>query len=270
MILEFIGVSSGGNEMILTVIGSCANQISNREGVALVVENNSDNILIDCGPGIVAAFGRCYRKTSEINNLFITHVHGDHISGFPYFVWNRNFECMGKTPPSDLHVYGERETISLAHHMLLHCYPELAFPFKVIYHEINAGDFFNCGTIKIETVRAIHAVPCLSCIIECDNKKLVYTSDTLYNDALKSKSQNADMLVHEGMMPKSMDTLANKVKHSTAFSAGKFANNINAKQMLLVHIAPGILGKEKILFDEAEMNYKGFVSIPYDGSIYKI
>jgi len=263
-------VKKGGKTMILTVIGSCANQISNREGVSLFVENGYDNLLIDCGPGIVAAFGRCCRRTSEVKNLLLTHVHGDHIAGFPYFVWNRNFECMGSTPPEDLHVYGERETVSLAKHMLEHCYPELAFPFKVIYHEIKAGDTFSSGTLNIETICANHAVPCVSCVINCGGKKLVYTSDTLYNEILIDKAEYADVLVHEGMMPKSMEPLANKVKHSTAFMAGKFAYDVKAKQMLMVHIAPSLLGKESILIEEAASNYQGPISIPCDGSVYMV
>jgi len=118
--------------MIITVLGSCANQISNREGVSILFEDGNDNLLVDCGPGIVAAFGRACRKTSDINNLLLTHVHGDHISGFAYFVWNRNFERMGAEPANDLHVYGAKDTLSLAEFSLKHSYPELNFPFKII------------------------------------------------------------------------------------------------------------------------------------------
>lgn len=269
MIQEFVG-DKGGKMMILTVVGSCANQISNREGVSLFIEDGGDNLLIDCGPGIVAAFGRCCRRTSEVKNLLLTHVHGDHIAGFPYFVWNRNFECMGSMPPEDLHVFGEKETVSLAKHMLEKCYPELVFPFKVIYHEIDAEDMFNCGILNIETVGADHAVPCVSCVVKSEEKKLVYSSDTLYNENLLEIAKNADILIHEGMMPKTMDSLANKVKHSTAFFAGKFARDINAKQMLMVHIAPSLLGKERTLIEEAAFNYQEAISIPYDGSVYKV
>lgn len=254
--------------MILTVLGSCANQISNREGVALLMENGNDNLLIDCGPGIVAAFGRCNRKTSDVNNLLLTHVHGDHIAGFPYFVWNRNFECMGSTPPGDLHVYGEHETIEFAQFTLSHCYPELTFPFNVIYHKIEADNTFCCGEIEIICIRANHTVPCISCIIKSNNSKIVYSSDTLYNNALSKYSGEADILVHEGMMINSMEELSNRVKHSTAGSAGKFASAISAKQLVLVHVAPGLLGKETLLLQETSSHYHGPISIPHDGSVY--
>lgn len=256
--------------MIMTVLGSCANQIANREGVALLIEKDNENLLIDCGPGIVAAFGRVHRKTSEVTNLLLTHVHGDHIAGFPYFVWNRNFECMGQNPPADLHVYGEKNTIDVAKNMIEKCYPELRFPFSVVYHIVNPRESIFLGKMTIDIVRADHAVPCISCVIKCDNKKLVYTSDSLYNTALEDYAYEADVLVHEGMMVKAMDALANRVKHSTSFMAGKFAYTTKAKQLILVHIAPALIGSEKVLLEEAAETYNGPISIPFDGSVYNI
>ena len=256
--------------MNVTVLGSCANQIANREGVSILVENKSDNLLIDCGPGIVAAFGRANRKTSDINNVLLTHVHGDHISGFAYFVWNRNFERMGAAPAEDLHVYGQKDTIECAKHLLAHCYPELKFPFAVIYHEIDAEFVFDCGELNIKTVPAQHTVPCVSCIITANNKKFVYTSDTIPNANLKEGAQNADILIHEGMMPQAMSALAERVKHSLAGQAGEFAKEVNAKQLILVHVAPGLLGKEGMLMEEAAEYYEGPICVPFDGTVFKV
>lgn len=257
--------------MIVSVLGSCANQISNREGVAILVENANDNLLIDCGPGIVAAFGRACRRTSDVNNLLITHVHGDHISGFAYFVWNRNFERMGGEPAADLNVYGSKEALALAKYSLEHSYPELKFPFNVIYREISVDEVehFDCGTLSVDTVPANHAVPCISCSILCVGKRLVYTSDTLPNEGLKVYDC-PDLLIHEGMMINTMSQLSSKVKHSLAAQAGTFASQVKAKQLALVHVAPGLLGKESVLLNEAAAEYTGAISIPFDGTVYKI
>ena len=259
--------------MNITVLGSCANQISDREGVSLLVENTRDNLLIDCGPGIVAALGRARRKASDIKNVLLTHVHGDHISGFAYFVWNRNFERMGMDPPQDVHVYGLHDTIALAKYMLEHCYPELTFPFKVIYHELNVANEsqeIKIGGLGLTIIEATHTVPCISCIINSGNKKLVYSSDTLPNEKLAKFAGEADILIHEGMMTDQMAPLAARVKHSMASQAGEFATLAHARQLLLVHVAPGLLGSEKVLLTEAAKKYKGPISVPYDGSVYLI
>lgn len=259
--------------MEITVLGSCANQISDREGVSLLVENAGDNLLIDCGPGIVAALGRARRKASDINNVLLTHVHGDHISGFAYFIWNRNFERMGMEPPQDVHVYGLQDTITLAKFMLEHCYPELTFPFKVIYHELNvskASQVIIIGGMSLTAIEAFHTVPCLSCVIKTDDKKFVYSSDTLPSEKLAIFASDADLLIHEGMMVDQMAQLAARVKHSMASQAGSFASMVKAKQLVLVHIAPVLLGKEKTLLAEAAEKYNGPISIPFDGTVYSI
>jgi len=255
--------------MIVTIIGSCANQIANREGVSILVEQGNENVLIDAGPGIVAALGRAGRNASDITNIILTHVHGDHITGFPYFVWNRNFERMGKTPASDLNVYGQEDVIEYAMFSLQHAYPELTFPFKVHFHTIREDETIELGCdMKVITTPAVHAVPCISCVIHSGDKKVVYSSDTLLSEKLVYLSMETDMLIHEGMMPNEMRELAAKVKHSLASDAGVFAKRVNAKQLALVHIAPGMIGHESVLLSEARERYFGPISIPHDGSVY--
>lgn len=56
------------------------------------------------GPGIVAAFARANRSTADINHILLTHTHGDHVAGFPYFVWHRHFERLGQPSPAGMRV----------------------------------------------------------------------------------------------------------------------------------------------------------------------
>ncbi len=68
-----------------------------------------------------------------------------------------------------------------------------------------------------------------------DNKKMVYSSDTIPTATLEAVSSSADLLVFEGMMDNRLEGLANKVKHSTAKQAGKTVdtNDIPADLTLL-------------------------------------
>ena len=156
---------------------------------------------------------------------------------------------MGAEPANDLHVYGAKDTLSLAGFSLKHSYPELNFPFKIIYHEISneRAEVFNCGGLVVNTEQAKHAVPCISCAVKCGNKLAVYTSDTLPNSNLASY-KDADLLIHEGMMINAMAQLSDKVKHSLSSQAGRFATQIKAKHLALVHIpVPGIRKRESIV-----------------------
>lgn len=257
--------------MFINVLGSCANQILHREGVAILVESNNANLLIDCGPGIVSTITKSNRSCSSIDNLLLTHSHGDHILGFAYFVWNRHFEHMGKdTKANDLNVYGKRDTIEFASYMLSQAYPSGKFPFGVKYHVLDDYDIFLIENMSIKIVPADHSVPTVSCLIEAEGKKLVYSSDTLPTEDLLKESANADLLIYEGMFTDESKDIAIKVKHSTARNAGKFASMSSAKQLLLIHISPALFGKENILISEAREEYSGPIGIPIDGSVFII
>jgi len=253
------------------MLGSSANQILHREGVAFLVESAESNLLVDCGPGIVSSIGKAKRNCSDIDNILLTHVHGDHISGFAYFVWNRFYEHMGKSSKANnLDVYGLKDTIELASFMISHSYPTNKFPFEVFYHILDENDSFEIKDMTVTTFPANHVVPTISCFIENDEKKLIYSSDTLPTEKLNNICSNPDMLIFEGMFADASIESSIKSKHSTARDAGKTANKIKAKQLLLVHIAPSLFGNEKQLLLEAREEFLGPIMIPIEGSVIVI
>ena len=254
--------------MYITVLGSSANQTANREGVALLFENESSTLLVDAGPGIIASLQRSSRKASDINNVLLTHTHGDHILGFAYFVWNRNFERIGQEAAKDLNVYGNAVTIDAAKTMFEKSYPEAKFPFKINYFELNSNDKFSADEFLVTVIDAIHQIPTLSCVIRDNDKLVCYTSDSLPNEQLLPLCQNADVLIHEGMFTSESEVLSRKVMHSTAKDAGKIAAASKCAQLIMVHIAPSLFGRETVLLKEAQKEYRGNISIPCDGSIY--
>lgn len=256
--------------MYITFLGSCANQTANREGVSFLVENSTSNLLIDSGPGIISSLQRSNRMASEIDNLLLTHTHGDHILGYAYFVWNRNFERIGKTPANDLNVFGNTETIEAAKTMLEKSYPEARFPFKVNYINLTSNDSFIVGDLCVTVIEAIHPIPTLSCIIKSDKEVVVYSADSLPNNKLLELSNNADLIIHEGMFTDKSFDLSRKVMHSTATDAGRFAKQAKCRQLLLVHIAPELFGKETKLLEEAKKEFSGIISIPCSGSMYSL
>lgn len=256
--------------MNITFFGSCSRETEDRSSVSFVIENEESNLLVDCGPGMISGMKKANKKASDINNIVLTHVHGDHISSFAYFVWYRNIERLGEESPKDLNVYGQSDVLELAKYNLEHMYPEMKWPFKIIYHDVSLETQFECDTLKIEPFKAIHSVPCIGIAVSFSKKKIVYSSDTLPNDEILKYSKNADMLIHEGMLMKEREELAKKVKHSTGKDAGKMAKNANVKMLVLVHIEPNVFGKEKALIKEVKEEYSGIISIPIEGTVYSI
>ena len=47
--------------------------------------------IIDCPPTAMASFRRAGIPLSDIETIFITHTHGDHVFGFPFFLLERRY-----------------------------------------------------------------------------------------------------------------------------------------------------------------------------------
>lgn len=256
--------------MNITFLGSTARELESRNSVSFIVEDENSTLLIDCGPGFISGMNKANKKTSDINHILLTHVHGDHIASFPYFVWYRNIERFRMNPPKDLNVYGQKDALELAKYNLEHMYPEIKWPFKIIYHEVSEESSFTCDTLKVRVFNAIHSVPCLGCVIESDEKKVAYSGDSLPNEELLRYAKDADFLIHDVILMKDKLELAEKTMHTTSESAGQIANKANAKILALVHIEPQVFGQEKEIITEASKEYSGLVTIPTEGTVYHI
>mgnify|MGYP000109620795 FL=1 len=261
--------------MIVTVLGSSAKQTSIRECVSILLDAEDETVLFDAGPGIISSLDRANRKTSEINKIILTHVHGDHILGFAYFIWARNGEI--KTIKNcnydkfELAVYGQKDTIQLAQATLSMAYPSLNLLFKLNFIEIQKDSNVRWGKkVSIEFYDAVHAVPTISTVIKAEGKKFVYTSDTLPNENLYGAAKNATFLIHEGMYTNVYFDKSRKAKHSTSLDAAEFAKIINAEQLVMVHISPAMFGHEGNMLNEAASIYEGIISIPFDGCVYYV
>ncbi len=256
--------------MIVTVLGACANQTAMREGVSLLVESDvrGDALLIDTGPGIVAALGRAARDASELNAVLLTHSHGDHVLGFAYFVWQRYYERLGATPAQDLHVYALKNVADLAIATLSGCYSETQFPFVVHVHHLDDQSSFAHGTLRVEICRTAHTTPSIGCAIYTADAKVAYSADTLPTPAFTELAKGTSLLFHEGMWTEEMRGLANRAMHSTAKDAADVATQCGAQQLILLHIFPKFIGRESELLSEAREFYSGSISVPMDGSVY--
>jgi ribonuclease BN (tRNA processing enzyme) len=153
--------------------------------------------------------------------------------------------------------------------MLNGTYPSLKLSFPISFVTLNQTDKISINdSVNIDILPAIHAVPTLSSIITAENKKVVYSSDTLPNSTLISASQGADFVVHEGMYTNDNFDNSRRAKHSTSLDAGNFAAAVNTKHIALVHIASKMFGDERKMLSEVASVYDGSASIPYDGSVY--
>lgn len=94
----------------LTILGSnSATPTSQRFTTAQLLNANERYFLIDCGEGTQIQLRRCSIKFGRINNIFISHLHGDHFYGL--FGLLASFSLLGRKASINIYAHKDLEKI---------------------------------------------------------------------------------------------------------------------------------------------------------------
>jgi ribonuclease Z len=107
-----------GQTMTVTLLGTGSPiPIIDRFGPSTLVQAGSETLLFDCGRGVPVRLWQMHVPLRDITALFFTHLHSDHVVGFP------DFWLTGWLPPPfghrtvKLHVYGPIGTADMMTHL---------------------------------------------------------------------------------------------------------------------------------------------------------
>ena len=248
----------------LIFLGTAGFQNEMRETVSFIIDYGK-TILFETGPGVIRQLAKAKYSPMEIDGVFISHSHADHMLGFPYFMFMDLTERVfkgGKT--RTLPLITTLDIGNFLQKMIEFCYPSTEFPTKIDLLEASTEDFkiFTINDFKITTAPVIHSVPTIGARIELPNCVITYSSDTIYCENVIELARDCDLLIHEAFAGSNMKTMAEKVKHGTAEEAGKIAQKANAKRLALVHMLPIPSVSEEQLIKEAKQYFDGEVFVP--------
>ena len=222
--------------MKLTILGSgTAAPLLSRNNASYLLEIGNEKLLFDSGAGTIKRLLELKVNLFDINHIFYTHLHNDHINDLGAIIWSNNY---GGVRKNTLNLYGPKN-FKRYFKILVN---KLLKPTK-IYFDINIKQLKN-STIKIrniniKTSETKHSTTTKSVIyrIEHKGKTLVYTGDTDYCKEVVEIAKNADVLLIECSFPNNK-----KIEgHLTPALAGKIASEANVKSVILTHFCPEVL-----------------------------
>jgi ribonuclease BN (tRNA processing enzyme) len=141
------------------------------------------DILIDCGTGVGDL---TLAELSQIDHIFITHSHLDHVASIPFIV-----DTVGGMRARPITVYATRATTEILKNHLFNWaiwpdfteIPSAEAPF-LRYEELELGDSLELGGRRITAIPARHTVPAVGYHLDSGAASLVFTGDTGPNEAL--------------------------------------------------------------------------------------
>ena len=143
---------------ILKILGSnSAAPAHNRHQTSQLLNIQNQLFLIDCGEGTQLQLAKYHVKINRINNIFISHLHGDHFFGLMGLI-------------STMHLYGRKKNLTiygppgLAEIITLQLkYSESNLNFRVILNELqdkNPEKIFENEFMTVDTIPLVHRVFC--------------------------------------------------------------------------------------------------------------
>lgn len=248
-----------------------------RSGPAVAVVVNNRAYLVDCGPGVVRRAAAAEKdgiaalKATELNIVFITHLHSDHTLGYPDLIFSP--WVLGRSQP--LEAYGPHGLKKMTSHIEKAWSEDVqvrrrgleqanASGYKVGVHEIRVGVVYRDANVTVTAFPVKHGIwkEAYGYTFQTQDRKIVISGDTAPTDEVVKACDGCDVLLHEVFNPHGAELKDQHWKdyfaafHTSPEELGEIARRARPKLLVVYH---QVLEKlpEADLTEQIGQAYKG-------------
>jgi len=185
----------------------------NRFGPSTLVEAGDQKFVFDAGRGALQRLQQLNVRWSDVQGVFLTHLHSDHVVGLPD-LWLTGSFIPGRK--SALRVWGPTGTKQMM------AYLEQAFGYDIrtrqaddrlsaesvaiLAEDVSEGIVYDRAGVKITAFEVDHrpVKPAFGYRIDYAGRSVVLSGDTRISDNLIRHAQSVDLLVHEVVSPEAL------------------------------------------------------------------
>ena len=265
-----ISAVTHSNEIRVTLLGT-GTPFPNAErfGSAILVEVPGKKLLFDCGRGVVVRLEQAGVSPKDIDGLFLTHLHSDHVVGIPD-LWLTGWFLRRSKP---LRVWGPQGTSNMAEHLAqafafdIHIREAAPDPLpakgvEIDAKEIEQGEIYNDGSARVSAFLVDHGTvnPAFGYRVDSAGHSVVTSGDTKFCQNLVNFAKGADCLVHAAWSAGWKDsTPPSQRSIASAEDAGRVLALVKPKLGVLYHYKD-----EEELSDAVRKQYNGAFVIARD------
>ena len=170
-----------------------------RFNTCFLVDTGEQKILIDCGASSTIALKKAGIRTEDIDIILITHLHGDHFGGLPFFLIESKHVAKRQKPLIIAGPEGLKERLPETAHALYRESWNKGFPFEIEMVELvpQEENALPGLTVHPELVEHPSGNPSLGLRVSIGGKTIAYSGDTQWTDTLLPLARNSDLFICE-------------------------------------------------------------------------
>jgi ribonuclease BN (tRNA processing enzyme) len=203
----------------------------------VLVQAASCNFLLDCGASSLIAMKKSAVSPDTIGAILVTHLHGDHFGGIPFFLLDSQFSKRERPlkiagPP------GIEERVRATMEALFPRSSETRRQFPIDFLELQPRSEATLGALRVIAYPVVHfcgATP-YALRVDCGGKTVGYSGDTEWTEALVEAAAGADLFICEAYF------FGKKVRYHLDYETLlQHRDALRCKRLVLTHMSQDML-----------------------------
>ena len=233
----------------------------NRACASTMIETGESLYFIDAGAPVINKIVDMGKKTEQINAVFITHSHADHIYGLIDIVRCVNNTNISKSEGIDILIPETRVESAIKEY-----FSEIIKPIDdnlVRFKGYSIGKIYEDENICVTALPSAHMKdlgrPSYSFFVECEGKKLLFSGD------LSQKLKHGDF---PEIAYTDVDLFVCEMAHFCFDDVRVYIDRCKAKRVLFNHIKE--IHENDVIRENASGKYPFPMSVPFDGEMIEL
>jgi ribonuclease BN (tRNA processing enzyme) len=206
------------------------------------------HVMIDCGASSMVAVRKWGVDPNGISTILISHLHGDHFGGLPFFLLDAQLISRRTTPLTIAGPPGLTERLQIVREAMFAGSTAVAPKYTLEVRELALHERVEIENLAVTPYLMQHysGAPSYALRIETEGKVLTYSGDTEWVDELIPAATNADLFICEAYF---FDKVMKY--HIDYKTLSDHLPAIGAKRTIVTHMSSELLGRQKELAIEA-------------------
>ena len=218
--------------------------------VCISVRHDGGHFLLDCGATAMVSIRRFGVDPAEIDLIFLSHLHGDHFAGLPFFILDARYVSRRVEPLTIVGPPSVEERVRQAMEVFYPGSTKQSQRFDLRFVELRAGEERAFDSVRVTPELVVHesGAPAYAFLVEVGEKRIGYSGDAEWGEGLVRASRRTDLFICEASFYDLK--VANHVDYQTLVARRR---ELSCDRLILTHLGQEMLERQAELeFECAE------------------